>query len=95
MLEKLFIELGLTNLVRIALSYFIRSFPQSVFCNTSYSVHILEKLNGNGRTTRNVLGASITSRRKQRKKTLMVKLKAVYPYGLNDCLGDDRIRFRE
>ena len=33
--------------------------------------------------------ASITSRRKQRDKTWMMKLRSVYPYGLNDHLGDE------
>ena len=35
------------------------------------------------------MDASITSRRKQREKTWMPKLRTVYPYCLNNCLGDE------
>ena len=50
---------------------------------------VVKGLKENGRTVRNALDGSITSRRKQREKTSMLKLKAVYPYGFNDGLGDE------
>ena len=54
-------------------------FHKNVSCNASHLVQILEKLKGNGRTTRNALDTSITSRRKQCEKTWMLKLKNIYP----------------
>ena len=56
---------------------------------SSYSVQILEKVEGNGRTARIVLVASTTSRGKHRYETWMLKVRTVYPYALNDCLGDE------
>ena len=50
---------------------------------------VVKGLKGNGRTVRNALDASITFRRKQPEKTSMLKLKAVYPHGLNDGLEDE------
>ena len=64
-------------------------FHKCVFYNASHSVHILETFEGNGRTARNTLDTPITSRRKQLEKTWIVKLKTVYPYGLNDHLVDE------
>ena len=55
--------------------------------NTSSSVQTLKELKGNGRAARNALDASITFIRKQSEKTWMLKLRTIYPYGLNYCLG--------
>ena len=55
----------------------------------SYKVQILEKLEGNGRTARGALDASQTSRRKERELYWMLKLRTVFPYGLNDRIGDE------
>ena len=55
----------------------------------SFSVQILEKLEGNGRTARGALDASITSKRKERELYWMLKLRTVFPYGLNDRIGDE------
>ena len=49
----------------------------------------MEKLVGNGKTERNSLDAFITSRKKQCEKTLTLKLRTVYPYGLNDLQGHE------
>ena len=57
--------------------------------NTDYKVQILEKLEGNGRTERGALDASITQLRKAKEREWMLKLRTVYPYGLNDRLGDE------
>ena len=64
-------------------------FDKGICCNTSSSVQTLKKLEGNGRTARNALDASITSISKQSEKTWMVQLRTIYPYGLNDCLGNE------
>ena len=49
----------------------------------------MEKIEGNGKTARNTLDSSITSRRKQREKPWLLKLRTIYPYCLNDCLVDE------
>lgn len=54
-------------------------------CQSKYQ----KKVKENGRTCRNALDDSITSRKKQRDKTWMLKLRSVYPYGVNDSLGDE------
>ena len=64
-------------------------FHKGIYCNASYSAQLLEKLEGHGRTTNYALDISITSRRKQRERTWMLKLRTIYPYGLNDRLEDE------
>ena len=56
--------------------------------NASYLVHILETLQGNDRTARNVFAASMTSRWMYREKKWMLKLRTVYPSELHNLLGD-------
>ena len=46
-------------------------------------------LEGNCKAARNLLDASLTSRRKKREKTWMLMLRTVYLYDLNDCLEDE------
>ena len=52
-----------------------------------FSVQILEKIEGNGRTDRGAIDATQTAFRKQRELHWMLKLRTVYPYGLNDRIG--------
>lgn len=60
------------------------------FCkNANYHVQIIEKLEGNGRTGRKALDSQVTSLRKARETHWMLKLRTVYPYGLNDRIGDE------
>lgn len=54
-------------------------------CQSKYQ----KKVKGNGRTCGNALDDSIISRRKQRDKTWMLKLRSVYLYRVNDSLGDE------
>ena len=56
-----------------------RHFHEANCKDTSYKVQILEKLGGSGRTSRNALGASWRSFRKQGEKNWMLKLRTVYP----------------
>ena len=67
-------------------------FHKGLCKNASYIVQILEKIEGNGRTPRGAMDASITSLRKQIERFWMLKLRTVYPYGLNDRIGDEFIR---
>ena len=55
--------------------------------NSNYVVQIVEKLKGNGRKN-NMLDPEITKERKKREDQWMIKLRTVYPYGLNDSLND-------
>ena len=54
-----------------------------------YTVNILEKLDGSGRTERRAMDPESTAYRKQREIYWMLKLRTVYPYGLNDRIGDE------
>ena len=56
---------------------------------SDYQVQILEKLDGNGRTDRSSIDPLITTEIKSKEKDWMLRLRSVYPYGLNDRIGDD------
>ena len=59
-------------------------------CNgATWKVQIIEKLEGEGRTKANVPDKSITRQRVARELQWMLKLRTVYPYGLNDRMGDE------
>ena len=55
---------------------------------SSYTVSILEKLEGTGRTDRNAMDVASKPVRKARERYWMMELRTVYPYGLNDRVGD-------
>ena len=67
-------------------------FNNGICKNSDYSVQILEKLEGTGRTEDNALDRDSTSIRKKREDYWIRTLRTVYPYGLNDKLGDDYMR---
>ena len=50
---------------------------------------MIEKISGSGRTERGAIDAKSSCARKQREKYWILKLRTVYPYGLNDRLGDE------
>jgi len=64
-------------------------FTEGICKGAHYTVQILEKLEGDGRTDRRVLDASITAKRKSRELDWMLKLRTVFPYGLNDEIGSE------
>ena len=64
-------------------------FSEGLCKNANYSVQIIEKLEGNGRTGRKALDTQVTSLRKTQETHWMLKLRTVYPYGLNDRIGDE------
>jgi hypothetical protein len=64
-------------------------FTSGLCKDAPYSVQILEKLEGNGKTINNVWDPSMTKLRKERELHWMLKLRTVYPYGLNDRVGDE------
>ena len=57
--------------------------------DSQYSVKILEKLSGSGRTENDSMDISSNPIRKQRELHWMLKLRTIYPYGLNDRIGDE------
>jgi len=60
--------------------------------NSDYTVQILEKIDGSGRTNRKAIDVSVSSYRKQRESFWMTTLRTVYPYGLNDRMADDYMK---
>lgn len=57
--------------------------------NASYTINILEKLSGDGRNEKGILDSNITKMRRQKETNDMLKLRTVYPYGLNDRIGNE------
>ena len=57
--------------------------------DSTYNVTIIEKLEGTGRTNRNLMDKSVTPFRKSREVFWMHELRTVFPYGLNDRVGDE------
>ena len=64
-------------------------FNNGVCKGASYTVQILEKLEGNGRTPRGAIDPSQTAHKKSREMYWMLQLRTIYPYGLNDPVGDE------
>ena len=55
----------------------------------SFSVNKIEKLSGDGRGEDGKLDPIMNRIRKKKKTEWMLKLRTVYPYGLNDRVGDE------
>ena len=54
-----------------------------------YTVQVLEVITGTGRDVSGDMDPSVTKIRKDKEKYWMLKLRTVYPYGLNDMIGDE------
>jgi len=84
---------GFTNPTKYGCCKYLSQHFSSGHCNGStYKVQILEKLDGDGRTIvngRDVPDPTVTKIRKKKETQWMLKLRTVYPYGLNDRVGDD------
>ena len=62
----------------------------SVLCNKgTFLVQIIEVLSGSGRDGKNNVDPAITKIRQQKETEWMLKLRTVYPYGLNDRVGNE------
>ena len=60
------------------------------YCKDSlYTVNIIEKLEGTGRTDRNTMDFAAKPIRKARETYWMHELRTIFPYGLNDGIGDE------
>ena len=58
-------------------------FSTGISKNAKYSVQIIEKWQGNGRASRGAIDLGEAVLRRKRKTKSMLKLRTVYPYGLN------------
>ena len=62
----------------------------SVLCKEArYTVQVIEILDGNGRDEKNNVDKEVTTLRRKRETEWMLKLRTVYPYGLNDRVGNE------
>ena len=57
--------------------------------DSSYTVNIIEKLEGTGRTERNTMDFAAKPLQKAREAYWMHELRTIFPYGLNDRIGDE------
>ena len=64
-------------------------FSKGLCKNATYSVHIIEKLEGSGRDENGEVDPSFTTIRRKKETEWMLKLRTVFPYGLNDRVGDE------
>jgi len=64
-------------------------FSKGLCKNATYTVHIIEKLHGSGRDKDGEVDKGITAVRKKIETNWMLKLRTVFPYGLNDRIGDE------
>ena len=59
-------------------------FSTRISKNAKYSVQIIEKWQGNGRTSRGAIDLGEAVLRRKRETERVLKLRTVYPYGLNE-----------
>ena len=57
--------------------------------NATFSVNIIEKPQGTGRDEDGVIDSAITAIRRKKETNWMLKLRSVFPHGLNDRVGDE------
>ena len=64
-------------------------FGKGYWEGSSYTANIIEKLEGPGRTDRNTTDFAAKPPRKAIETYKMYELQTVFPYGLNDRIGDE------
>ena len=57
--------------------------------NSNYIINIIEKLSGSGRDDNDIPIPGVTVERQKKETKWMLTLQTVYPYGLNDRVGDE------
>ena len=67
-------------------------FSQGFCRGATFTIHIIEKLQGDGRTGEGKLDPVVTRLRKKKETEWMLKLRTVYPFGLNCRVGDEFAR---
>ena len=64
-------------------------FSKGLCKNATYTVHIIEKLQGTGRDEKGVINSAITAIRRKKETDWMLRLRTVFPHGLNGRIGDE------
>ena len=64
-------------------------FSSGLCQGATFTVHVIEKLSGTGRDAEGKVDPAISRIRRQKEKEWMLRLRTVYPYGLNDRVGDE------
>ena len=72
----------------------IEHFSQGLCKNATFTVNIIEKLTGDGRGADGKLDPALTRIRRKKETDRMLRLRTVYPYGLNDRVGDEYMNDR-
>ena len=65
------------------------SFCKILSFHSVYFVQIIEKLEGTGKTSRGGMDLTVKLLRKACELYWMLKLRTVFPYGINDRVGDE------
>ena len=66
-----------------------------VFAEMRIAVNIIEALSGSGRDDSDVPILGITVKRQKREMKRMLTLQTVYPFGVNDRIGDEYMAEKE
>ena len=70
--------------------FLIKHFSQGNPCyGEGFSVNVLENLEGLGQTERNLVDPKKVDERKTKEKAWMLRLRSVYPYGMNHDFGNN------
>ena len=64
-------------------------FSKGLCKNATFTVNIIEKLHGTGRDEHGSIDSAITAIRRKKETDWMLKLRTVFPHGLNDRVGDE------
>ena len=72
-----------------------KHFGVAICRNANYIVNIIEKLPGSGRDNNGIPIPGITNERQKKETKWMFILQTVYPYGLNDRVGDEYMEEKE
>lgn len=70
-------------------------FSQGFCKGATFTVNIIEKMCGSGRNPDGKLDPAITHIRRKKETDWMLKLRTVYPHGLNDRIGDEYMSERD
>ena len=64
-------------------------FTSGVCQGATFTVNVLEKLSGTGRDAEGNVDPAMTRIRRQKEREWMLRLRTVFPFGLNDRVGDE------
>ena len=64
-------------------------FTSGLCQGATFTVHVIEKISGNGRDAEGNVDPTSTPVRRQKEREWMLRLHTVFPYGLNDRVGDE------